>query len=60
MPAFADLVETKSDAVYAFTSTRKGPTGALPVTARIFKRSAIDKPSTELPPICRNARRDIP
>jgi len=39
MPAFADLVETKSDAVYAFASTAKGPVGALPVTDDLLRHA---------------------
>jgi len=39
MPAFADLVETKSDAVYSFTSTVKGPAGALPVTDDLLRHA---------------------
>jgi len=39
MPAFADLVETKADAVYAFASTVKGPAGALPVTDDLLRHA---------------------
>src|SRR4051812_32026027 len=39
MPAFADLVETKSDALYSFTSTQKGPAGALPVTDDLLRHA---------------------
>src|SRR3954466_11243843 len=39
MPAFADLVETKSDDLYSFTSTVKGPAGALPLTDDLLRHA---------------------
>jgi len=39
MTAFASLVETADDSVYALTSTTAGPTGALPVTDELLRHA---------------------